>query len=185
VLILAVHGAGAAACFALRLPRRSFAREREARRKAILPMIFPRGIFRKITACVLARLKHPHGWRWRRRGAMSPRPMKILVAGIEFMNEGEQQGWLARWRTGPELARFTEPSRLAGFRRKASELDEPSLLGMERQRELLQPRAHGGRLGLCGVYLTRFHASSAVPPTDAAGLVYFSSSAVSDTMSRF
>ena len=34
-------------------------------------------------------------------------------------------------------------------------------------------------------YFTRFHANSAVPPTDAVGLVYFSSSAVSDEMIRF
>jgi len=38
---------------------------------------------------------------------------------------------------------------------------------------------------LLGAYFTRFHANSAVPPTDAAGLVYFSSSAVSDAMIRF
>ena len=38
---------------------------------------------------------------------------------------------------------------------------------------------------LLGAYFTRFHANSAVPPTDGAGLVYFSSSAVSDAMIRF
>ena len=34
-------------------------------------------------------------------------------------------------------------------------------------------------------YSTRFHASSAVPPTDAAGLVYLNSLEVSDMISRF
>ncbi len=34
-------------------------------------------------------------------------------------------------------------------------------------------------------YFTRFHASSAVPPTDAAGLVYLNSLEVSDMISRF
>jgi hypothetical protein len=33
-------------------------------------------------------------------------------------------------------------------------------------------------------YFTRFHTSSAVPPTEALGLVYFSSCAVSDVISR-
>jgi len=35
-----------------------------------------------------------------------------------------------------EGLRLTEPTSLAAFRRKASELDEPSLLGMQRQRKL-------------------------------------------------
>src|SRR5438876_3517477 len=41
-----------------------------------------------------------------------------------------------------EGLRFAEPVPLTAFRRKASELDEPGLLGMKQQRKLLQPRAH-------------------------------------------
>src|SRR6516162_3115499 len=57
-------------------------------------------------------------------------------------------GWCMRRRiaslTAQEVKslRLAEPALLAIFRRKASELDEPGLLGVKRQRKLLQPCAH-------------------------------------------
>ena len=41
-----------------------------------------------------------------------------------------------------KVSGLPSPRCFAVFCRKASELDEPGLLGMKRQRKLLQPRAH-------------------------------------------
>src|SRR5262249_16205466 len=41
-----------------------------------------------------------------------------------------------------EGLRSAEPAPLAAFRRKASELDDPGLLGMKRQRKFPQPLTH-------------------------------------------
>ncbi len=64
--------------------------------------------------------------------------------GLPFEQEFARAGFAADEGEAQEVEglRFAEPSRLAVFRCKASELDEPGLLGMKRQRELLQPRAH-------------------------------------------
>jgi hypothetical protein len=56
-------------------------------------------------------------------------PFDLEFTGAGFAtNEGEAQE--------VEGLRFAEPTPLAAFHRKASELDEPGLLGMQRQRKL-------------------------------------------------
>src|SRR5262249_34176116 len=79
----------------------------------------------------------------RQRRAISVRnatSARKLVGDLEFARagfatyEGEAQE--------VEGLRFAEPAPFAAFRRKASELDEPGLLGMQRQRKPSQPLTH-------------------------------------------
>ena len=62
-------------------------------------------------------------------------PFDLEPTGASFTaDEGEAQE--------VEGLRLAEPAPLAAFRCKASELDQPGLLGMQCQRKLLQPLAH-------------------------------------------
>src|ERR1700688_4460752 len=76
-------------------------------------------IFRSF-ACMPARLVFR--WRW------------DLARAGRAAEEGEAQE--------VEGLRLAKPAPLSAFRRKASELDEPGLLGMQRQRKLTQPLTH-------------------------------------------
>src|SRR5262249_3531877 len=73
---------------------------------------------------------------WLRQHAVAPAlPFELEFAGVGFAaDEGEAQE--------VEGLRFAEPAPLAAFRRKASELDDPGLLRMKRQRKLPQPLTH-------------------------------------------
>jgi hypothetical protein len=70
-------------------------------------------------------------------GILDPEAQATIAAinGAGFAaNEGEAQE--------VEGLRLAEPSLLTALRRKASELDQPGLLRMQRQRKLSQPLAH-------------------------------------------
>src|SRR6516165_12220937 len=67
----------------------------------------------------------------------SPRVFRLIwnfPARVLPQDEGETQE--------VEGLRFAESAPLAAFRRKAPELDDPELLGIQRQRKLLQPITH-------------------------------------------
>ena len=70
------------------------------------------------------------------------RPHAVLP-GFPFDQEFTPAGFSADEGEAQEVEglRLAEPSCLAVLGRKASELDEPCLLGMQRQRKLLQPLA--------------------------------------------
>src|ERR1700688_2425715 len=59
---------------------------------------------------------------------------KELPTAVAFTDEGKAKKI--------EGLRFSEPAMSASFRRKAAELDQASLVRIERQRELLEPLAH-------------------------------------------
>src|SRR5262249_7956874 len=61
---------------------------------------------------------------------------------------------------------------------------QSSLAALQHRTNALSSRSESGRVGVPG-YFTRFHVASAVVPVDVEGLLYFSSSGGSGTISRF
>src|SRR6202049_1320681 len=83
----------------------------------------------------------PSPRRWRRSAAKRPNSISRVFSGgsdsANFPNRSRSEGKAQE----VEGLRLAKPAPLAAFRREASELDQPGLLGVQRQRKLPQPLA--------------------------------------------